>query len=247
MKPFAGTADGMLGPNLYGYIHPEYVRLGEKGGKYLLGSGMIRQRARNTSGDPLLPVWSDEHDLLTVACPPSIQLKTVEEAAPNDERLVWVDRIERDPSKYRHDHHPMDAEILAEKWLAKLRRTFENHIQDAVVFDSIPRDKAKSLRDRAKNIPFSTGMFGMGGKSVLWDGNRANPAGTSVGARVTLPIFDEKDQTWKHWSLSSTSKILKDLEAAGKIKRTQDGRVYLADKSPLMLRAPENEVEESDP
>lgn len=222
MRAYTGSPEGMIGPGLYGYVDVAGLVLGEKGGRYLLASATIVQQPKDLEGNPRLPVWSDARDRIVVACPPSIRLQAVPDPGHYDESLVWVDHIERDPSRYRHDLHPMDPRCAVEGTLKRLLKG------KTVEFDSVP----KSLREEAKTIPFSTGAYGFG----------SMPTGFIPGALrtdppweirkpervVALPVFDEKDKTWKQWTVSETSKALQELLASGAVRRTSDGRYFLA-------------------
>jgi hypothetical protein len=230
-RAYLGCADQMIGPSWYGYIDQWAVYLGEKGGKYLVAGASIDQESRMPDGHPRIPVWSDEKDRIVIACPSSLKLRTVEETQVALDSLMWVHLIDRDPSKFRHDLHPMDPRCAI--------RDMDWTSVECVVLDSLPKD----TRGKAKNhnfmstLPYGFGSMPTGFIPSLPNTMVTDPPWEVVKPRLlTIPVFDENGQIWKQWKVRESSKVVKELVAAGKISRTPDGRYYVVPEGSVTIK-----------
>lgn len=108
MKPYTGNANLMLGPELFGYVNVGHFVYGNKGGQFLLWGAWVWQEPYTSSGERRLPVWSDHHDNIVVACPRDLSIFLVKESDDTSELFMWVHTVSRDPEHWRHDRHPRD-------------------------------------------------------------------------------------------------------------------------------------------
>ena len=101
----------MIGPGWFGYVDVDGFWYGEKGGRFLNEWAHVFQEPHTPTGKKRLPVWSElDTDDIVVACPSDVAFRTVEDS--NNENLVWVHKISRDPEHWRHDVHPMQPTSL---------------------------------------------------------------------------------------------------------------------------------------
>jgi hypothetical protein len=96
----------MIGPGWFGYVDADQFLYGEKGGRFLNAWAHVFQEPLSPTGTKRLPVWSElKTDDIVVACPSDMAFRTVEDW--DNESLIWVHKISRDPKHWRHDRHPM--------------------------------------------------------------------------------------------------------------------------------------------
>lgn len=108
MRPYTGAAGQMSGPGWFGYVSADDFWYGERGGRFLNEWAQIFQESRTPTGKKRLPVWSElETDDIVVACPSDMVFHTVEDS--DNENLIWIHKISRNPKHWRHDRHPMQA------------------------------------------------------------------------------------------------------------------------------------------
>jgi len=120
MRPYTGSAGAMTGPGWFGYVSADEFWYGEKGGRFLSEGAPVSQEPLTPTGKKRLPIWSElDTDDIVVACPSDMVFPTVEEG--DNDWVIWVHKISRDPEHWCHDYHPKSQEKRREGY----RKVFE--------------------------------------------------------------------------------------------------------------------------